>query len=131
VDIDLVSRLKSAPGIGDKAGSISWVERPTKAQMPGITIRRLDPGRSYTFSGAVSLQDTRTRFDFWGFSVRDIKPLFFSTLSLLETGGSVGNTIFRPSKLEFESDQLAELIPELGKVFRVTADFRIWWKPIA
>lgn len=131
MDIDLLSRLNAAPGIGDRAGSISWVERPTKAQMPGITIRRLDPGRSYTFSGPVSLQDTRTRFDFWGLSVRDIKPLFHATLNLLETGGSVGDTIFRPSMLEFESDQPAELIPEIGKVFRVTADFRIWWQPIA
>jgi hypothetical protein len=130
MDVDLITRLGAAPGIGDKIGSVSWVERPSKTQMPGITLRRLDPGRPYTFGGPVALQDTRTRFDFWGLSVRDLKPIFLTTLALMEAGETVGSTIFRPSMLEFESDQPAEFIPEIGKVFRITADFRIWWKPL-
>ena len=130
MDIDLIARLKDDPAIGNSAGSISWVTRPTKAQMPGITLQRLSPGRSYTFNGSVGLQDTLTRFDIWGLAVRDIKPLFLALLARLEQPQTVGATRFGRATLEAERDMPAENIAEIGTVFRVSADFRIWWKPL-
>ncbi|QPI73931.1 hypothetical protein [Sphingobium sp. Cam5-1] len=130
MDIDLITRLKGDPAIAGPAGSISWVTRPTKAQMPGITLQRLAPGREYTFKGAVGLQDTLTRFDFWGLAVRDIKPLFLAVLARMEQPQTVGGTRFGRSTLESERDIPAELVPEIGTVFRISADFRIWWKPL-
>jgi hypothetical protein len=129
MDIDLVTRLTAAPTI--TAGSISWLERPKKAQMPGITLQRLSPGREYTFDGAVNLQDTMTRFDFWGLAARDIKPLFLAVLAVLEQPASIGATRFGRATLEAERDIPPELVPEIGNVFRISADFRIWWKPLS
>lgn len=130
MDIDLITRLKGEPAIAGPTGSISWLERPKLAQMPGITLQRVTPGRVYTFKAAVGLQDTVVRFDFWGMAARDIKPLVLATIELMEQPQTVGTTRFSRSTIEAERDIPPELVPEIGSVFRISADFRVWWKPI-
>jgi len=130
VDVDLLARLKSLPQLSG-VGSIAWLSRPSKAQLPGMTLQRLAPGRTYTFSGATTLQDTLTRIDFWGLNVRNVKPLFLATLAELERPRTVGSTRFARASLEGERDMPPEDVVEVGTIYRISADFRIWWKPLA
>ncbi|MGC4252435.1 MAG: hypothetical protein QM605_13495 [Sphingobium sp.] len=129
MDEDLISRLKQDAEVAAIARSVSWVSRPKKEDMPGLTLERISPGRTYTFKGASRLQDTLVRFNFWGLAARDIKPLFGATLTLLERPATVGNTDFGMTFLEGERDFPAEEVPGIGTVFRLGAEFRIWWKP--
>jgi hypothetical protein len=127
--VDLLARLK-ANGDLAAAKSISWVSRPPKAGFPGITLQTLSPGRTYTMTSATDLHDTFVRFDFWGLAIRDIEPLLRASVTLLEQPGQHGDTSFSRATLESERDMPAEEVDGIGTVFRISADFRIWWKSI-
>jgi hypothetical protein len=124
--VDLLARLEADDAL-NAAQSISWVSRPPKAGLPGITLQQISPGRAYTMSSAIDLHDSIVRFDFWGLAMRDIAPLMRATVVLLEQPGQYGDTIFSRSLLESERDMPAEEVDGIGTVFRISADFRIWW----
>ncbi|EQB13241.1 hypothetical protein [Sphingobium lactosutens] len=124
--VDLLARLEADDAL-NAAQSISWVSRPPKAGLPGITLQQISPGRAYAMSSAIDLHDSIVRFDFWGLAMRDIDPLTRATVALLEQPGQYGDTIFSRSLLESERDMPAEEVDGIGTVFRISADFRIWW----
>ena len=130
MDTDLVTRLQQATSVAALAKSVSWVTRPTKAQMPGVTLQKLSPGRAYSFKAPVGTSGTYVRFDFWGQNVRDVKPLFEAVRAVMEVPADVGATSFGMSFVEAERDMPAEEVPELGTVYRLTADFLVWWQPL-
>lgn len=125
--IDLLARLKADASLA-AAKSISWVSRPSKAGLPGITLQQIGPGRAYAMRSAIDLHDSIVRLDFWGLAMRDIDPLARASVALLEQPGLHGDTIFSRSLLESERDMPTEEVDGIGTVYRISADFRIWWK---
>ena len=114
--IDLLARLEAHAAL-NAAKSMSWVSRPTKAGLPGITLQQISPGRTYTMRSAVDLHDSIVRFDFWGLAMRDIDPLTRATVALLEQPAQHGDTIFSRSVLESERDMPAEDVDGIGTIF--------------
>jgi len=125
--IDLLARLKADASLA-AAKSISWVSRPSKAGLPGITLQQISPGRAYAMRSVIDLHDSIVRLDFWGLAMRDIDPLARASVALLEQPGLHGDTIFSRSLLEIERDMPTEEVDGIGTVYRISADFRIWWK---
>lgn len=103
--------------------AIDWVRRPDLAGLPAITLQRVSTDRLYTQDGPVELTGARVQFDCWAGTYGEARNAFRALLDKMESGGT-GWKAF----LDTERDADAEDLDGGQRVFRVSADFNIWYK---
>lgn len=109
---------------------LHWLELPTGAELPGVTMAVLSPGRSYDHGGAAGLSNPRVRADCWGATYEESKLVARAFLDMIEPPATVGDVAFSQSFLIGERDLGPDDISGGGKAFRVSMDFYVWWKRI-
>ncbi|OYW87302.1 MAG: hypothetical protein B7Z20_05420 [Sphingobium sp. 32-64-5] len=129
MEADLIVRLLADSGLSALVGNrITLLERPQGESFPAVTLFRVSPGRSYTFSGASGSHGTLMQFDIWGLTPLSVAQVMTALTAALEQPATVGGTMFEMSFLQSERDS-SEDVPGLGTVARKSADFLIWWQP--
>ncbi|KFG90734.1 hypothetical protein BV98_001446 [Sphingobium herbicidovorans NBRC 16415] len=130
MEADLIARLLADAGLAALIGNrVTPVSRVQGEALPALTLTKVAPGRAYTFSGADGTHGTLMQFDAWALSAAAAKAVATALTAILETPATSGGTIFGMSFLQSERDG-HEDVPGVGTVFRVSADFLIWWQPL-
>lgn len=108
---------------------VNWLERPPKDALPGVTLSIISSGRAYHHEGTDGLHGARVRVDSWGATYESAKRTAHATRDAIEPADIVAGIAFNRSFQIGERDLGPDDIPGGGKVFRVSQDFRVWWKP--
>jgi len=130
MEADLITRLLADSGLSALVGNrVNPVSRVQGEGLPALTLMTVSPGRAYTFAGADRARGTLMQFDAWAIRVAQAKAVIAALTGILETPATVGGTVFDMSFLQSERDG-HEDVPGIGTVFRISADFLIWWQPL-
>lgn len=130
MEADLIARLLADGGLSALVDDrITPLERPQHEGFPAITLFRVDPGRSYTFSGASGSHGTLMQFDIWGPTPLSVAQVMAALTAVLEQPATVGATMFEMAFLQSERDSVED-VPGVGAITRKSVDFLIWWQPI-
>lgn len=128
----LLARLRASAGVSALVSDrVDWMERPQGDVLPGVTLQVIDQGRTYTLDGAAGFYGTLVQIDNWGSTYSSAKLVSRAVLDAIEAAVTQGSIAFSRSFLIGSRDLGPEDIAGGGKVFRVSQDFRIWWKPAA
>lgn len=122
-DLRGTTALAATLAVFNGRAAIDWVQRPDLAGLPAITLQRISTDRIYSHEGPVDLTGARVQFDCWGATYGAARTAFRALLTKMETGGT-GWKAF----LDTERDAGAEDLDGGQRVFRVSADFNIWYK---
>lgn len=129
----LTARLLASASIEASAGDrISWGERPQGEALPALSMELIDGGRDYTHEGPVDLTYGLVQFDCWANTYLEAVQLSRALIAEMEAPASVPafNVAFEESLLERHFDRPAENLDNGVKVFGVTLDFRVPFRPI-
>lgn len=132
MDKALRDRLIADPAVSAIVGTrVYWIDRPQSASaLPAVVLQKVSPGRTYTAKGATTLQGTRVQFDLFGLAYRDISPLYEALLTEMERPETVSGINFGMSFLDSRRDYPPEDVNGIGPVYRISADFLVWWSPV-
>ncbi|SCW77598.1 Protein of unknown function [Sphingobium faniae] len=130
MEADLIARLLDDGGLSVLIGNrVNPVSRVQGEDLPALTLMTVSPGRAYTFAGPVRAHGTLMQFDAWAIEVAQAKAVIATLTDILEAPATVGGTVFGMSFLQSERDG-HEDVPGIGTVFRISADFLIWWQSL-
>lgn len=130
MEADLIARLLADGRVSDLLENrINPVSRIEGENLPALTVTKVSPGRDYTFKGPIGQQSTLMQFDAWALTPLQAKNVISAVMSVLEAPAQHGWTDFGMSFLQSERDGHEDVLG-IGTVFRVSADFLIWWKPV-
>lgn len=131
---DLVSRLRADEALADLVGTedeasrpmIDWGTRPNDKSLPAIVVYKVSPGVEYDQENPTDLEGPRVQFSIIAKTYGETALVFRRLRALLETGATVGNTIFDKAFLIAERDLNPKDLPGGGREFLLSADFTIW-----
>tara|TARA_B110001454_G_scaffold176591_1_gene168765 strand:+ start:527 stop:964 length:438 start_codon:yes stop_codon:yes gene_type:complete len=139
----LVARLRATTAIravcsffsGNPSGSltarpaIDWGTRPDRSNLPAVTMQGSDAAAIYSHGGRVDLENKTVQFDCWGTSYTTAKRLARAVINELEQSATAGEIAFDPGFLIRDRDMMPEDLDGGVRVFRVSFDFSLWYKP--
>lgn len=131
----LVARLRAASAVAAKVSiftgrpAIDWVSRPDRSALPALTIQGVDASRIYSHGGGLGLENKRVQFDCWAPTYGASRLLARAVIAELETSKAVAGTSFDAGFLVADRDMMAEDLGGGVRVYRVSLDFSLWYKP--
>lgn len=136
---DLITRLRGDEELANLLGTepranrpmIDWGTRPDGPQLPAIVMYKVSPGVDYDQEKPTALEGPRVQFSIIGETYGQTVLVFRRLRALLETGATVGSTIFDKAFLDAERDLNPKDVQGGEREFLLAADFIIWHRRAA
>ena len=136
---DLITRLRGDTQLAGLLGTepranrpmVDWVTRPDGSQLPAIVMYKVSPGVEYDQENPTALEGPRVQFSIIGESYGQAVLVFRRLRALLETGATVGSTIFDKAFLDAARDLNPKEVQGGEREYLLSADFIIWHRRAA
>lgn len=131
----LVARLRATSAISTKTATfggraaIDWVSRPDRSGLPAVTLQGVDSGAIYSHGNQTDLENKRVQIDCWASTYGAARLLARAIITELETSETIGGIRFDTGFLVADRDMMAEDLDGGVRVYRVSLDFSLWYKP--
>jgi hypothetical protein len=131
----LVARLRAATAVSARVATyggrpvIDWVSRPDGSSLPALTLQGIDAARIYSHGGGLGLENKRVQFDCWAATYGAARLLARAVIAELETIETISGVAFDAGFLVADRDMMAEDLGGGVRVYRISLDFSLWYKP--
>ncbi|GLQ20391.1 DUF3168 domain-containing protein [Algimonas porphyrae] len=133
---DLVARLRADATLTSQLGTsggnpaINWLERPSKASLPSVTLSEVSSAPTYIQGGRLASTEATVQLDVWATTPLATIAALDRVVAVLETEAEHGSTFFfRGFVTSGPRSMRAEDIPGGMRVHRRTADITFTHKP--
>lgn len=123
-DLRSAAELAALLSIHRDHAAVFWLARPTRSELPAITLEGVSTDVGYSQSGPAKLRSRRIQVDAWSLNIPSDALQVFSAARKLIEGGFTNR--WRGFQLD-ERDTFEDLDGD-QRIFRTSGDFMIWYQ---